>query len=102
MLIIINYFKYFLTVSIISFISKPDSSWCLTIFLIFCISSFMIIRAVIPNPKYFFWIAASVADTPVVILNSTKTLLADGVGIFFVHGNLTDINGLRKLRHPSF
>ena len=52
--------------------------------------------------KKFFWIAASVADTPAVILNSTKTLLADGIDIFFVYGNLTDINGQRKLRHPSF
>ena len=48
--------------------------------------------------KFFFWIAASVADTAVVNPNGIKT---NGVSTFFIKGKPVKINGLRKLKNPS-
>ena len=57
--------------------------------------------SVYPDTKLFFWIAASVADAAAVNTNGTKTLLTNGVSIFFINGEPTDVNGLQNLRnHP--
>ena len=57
--------------------------------MIFSISLFEIIIAVhfakseeCPDPKIFFWFAASVADATVVNSNHIKTLLANGLSFF--------------------
>ena len=55
-----------------------------------------------PDPKYFFWIDASVPYTATVNPNGTKTRLTNSVSTFFINGKPTDINGLRKLRNPPF
>ena len=62
------------------------------------IYSFEIITAVIANPKIFFWIAASVADAPVVNLNVIKALFANGFGTIFIKGNPVFSNGPKTLR----
>ena len=52
-------------------------------FIISFISSFEIIKDVVLDPYFFFWIAASVADTAAVIPNGTKILLANGASAIF-------------------
>ena len=44
--------------------------------------------------------AVSVAEAATVNREGNKTLLANGVSIFFINGKPADINGLRKLRNP--
>ena len=76
--------SHFLSVSLTSFINKPDSSCDLTFFMISFISSFKIINVVCfatskehaPNLKMFLSIAASVTDATTVNPNGTKILLA--------------------------
>ena len=46
------------------------------------ISSFEIISALVPDPEFFFQMAAFVADDAVVNSKGTKTLLASGVSTF--------------------
>ena len=58
------------------------------------ISLFEIISAVMPDPKIFFWIDASVADAVVVNSKDTKTLLPNGVSTLFINGKPAVINGL--------
>ena len=48
------------------------------------ISSFEIINVVVPDPKIFFWIAASVAYAADVNPNGIKTVLANGLSTFFI------------------
>ena len=60
------------------FINKPDPSRDLIIFIISFIFSFEIISVVIPGPKIFFWVAASVVDAASVNPNYNETLLANG------------------------
>ena len=75
-------FTLFSIVLLTIFINKPDSSRELTVFMISSISSFEIFNIVrfaksqgqIADPKTFFWIALSVANTDA--LNPIK----DGVG----------------------
>ena len=62
------------------------------------IYSFEIITAVIANPKVFFWIAASVADAPIVNPNVIKALFANGFGTIFIKGNPVFSNGPKILR----
>ena len=77
-------FTSFLIVPLIPFISNPDSSSDLPIFVISSIYSFEIINAVAPDPKSFFWIAVDViAAAAAVNTNGIKTLLANGVSTFF-------------------
>ena len=65
------------------------------------ISSFEIITAFIPDPKIFFWIAASVANAAAVNSNGFKTLLANGLSTFFIKGNPVFSNGCKCLpRNP--
>ena len=54
-----------------------------------------------PEPKMFFWIAASAVEAAAVNPKGTKTLLANGVCTFFINGKPAVINGLRKLRNPT-
>ena len=74
-------------------INKPDSSRDLIIFMISSISSFKIINVIIPEPKIFFWIAASVADAAAVNANGIKTLSANGQSTFFIKGKPGFSNG---------
>ena len=75
-------FALFLIVSLMPFISKPDSSRDLTIFMISFIPSFKIIDVVVckaksevrPDPNMFLWIAASAADVATVNSNGIKRL----------------------------
>ena len=90
---------HFLFVSLTPFISQPDASRNLTIF-ISSIFLFEIITAVVPDPKFIFLIAASVAEAAAVKPNGIKTLYANGVRALFINGKPADINGLRKLRNP--
>ena len=92
-------FISFLLVSLIPFISNPDSSSNLTIIIISSIPSFEIVNAVVLD---FFWIAASVADAAAVNPNGFKALLAYGVSSFFYNGKRAVINGLRKSRNSPF
>ena len=87
----------FFIISLTRFISKPDSSRDLTIFLVAYIYLVEIIRAVVPDPKILFWIAASVTGAANVKPNRTKALLANGEITFFSNGKPTGINDLRKL-----
>ena len=47
-------------------------------------SSLEIINVILPDPKIFLWLAASVADTAAVNPNCIKTLLANGFNTFFI------------------
>ena len=57
-----SYYASFLNVSATTVISKEDSSGDQTIYMISYISSFEIIRAVIPNPRILLCIPADAAD----------------------------------------
>ena len=69
------YFASFLIISLTPFGNEPNSSSDLTIFIKSFISLFEIIRVVMPHPKIFLWIAASVADHAAVNSNGIKALL---------------------------
>ena len=92
-------FASFSIVSLTPFTNKPDSSGDLTLFMISSISSFENIN-VVPNPKTFFWIAASIANADAVSPNGAKTFLANYVSMFFVNGTAILINGARNLSNP--
>ena len=51
------------------------------------ISSFEIIKVVVPEPSIFFCIPASAVDAEAVNPNGIKKLLANGLIIFFINGN---------------
>ena len=61
------------------------------------ISSFEIIKVVVPEPGIFFCIPASAADATAVIPNGIKTLLANGLITFFINGSPVFNNGPRSL-----
>ena len=65
------------------------------------ISSFKISNVVMSDPKSLFWINTSVADAAAVNPNGTKTLLANGVSTFFINGQVTFLNGARKLSNSE-
>ena len=68
--------------------------------MILSISSFEIISAV-PDPKLFFWLAASVADAGAVNPTGIKTLLANGLSTFSIKGKPVFRNRSRSLpRNP--
>ena len=46
------------------------------------ISSFEIIKVVVPEPYIFFWIPASIAEAAAVIPNGDKTFFAKGIATF--------------------
>ena len=61
------------------------------------ISSFEVIKVVVPKPSIFFCIPASAADAAAITPNRIKTLLANGLITFFVNGNPVFNNGPRSL-----
>ena len=63
------------------------------------IYSFKKISIVIPDPKIFLWLAASVADTAAVNPNGIKILLANVSSIFFPKGNLVFSDDPKSLPH---
>ena len=65
------------------------------------IFSLEIIYVATPDPKNFFWIAASVADAAAVNPNGIKTLLASVFSTFFIKGKSVFSNGLRNLLKNS-
>ena len=65
------------------------------------ISSFDIISVVVPNPKVFLRIPASVAGATSGNPNGIKTLLVNGLITFFIKGNLVFCNGPRSLLRNS-
>ena len=58
------------------------------------ISSFEIIKVVVPEPCIFFWIPASIAEAAAVIRNGAKT--------FFANRTATFINGPANLLNYDF
>ena len=69
----------------------------------YSISSFDIIRVVVPEPSIFLCIPASIADADAVNLNGIKTLLANGLSTFFISGKPVFNNGPRSLpRNPPY
>ena len=65
------------------------------------VSSFEIISVVVPDQKFFFWIATSVADAAAVDLISIKTLLANGLSAFPIKATPIFSNGPRSLIENS-
>ena len=89
-------FASFLIVFITPFINELDSSRDLIIFMTSSIYSFKIINVVIPDPKTFFWIAASIAYVA-VNPNGIKTFLANGLSTFFIKGKLVFSYSIKSL-----
>ena len=65
------------------------------------ISSFKIINAVIPDPNIFLSIAGSVADVAAFNPNGIKTILASGLGTFFIKGKPGFTNVAKSLPKNS-
>ena len=91
-------------VSLTPFNNNQESSRDLIIFKISSISLFEIINVVLlllPDPKIFLCILASVADAAAVNPNGIKTLLANGLIAFFIRGNPVFSNEAKSLpRNP--
>ena len=89
--------------------NKPDYPRDLISFVISFICLLEIINVVLragksegrPNPNIFLKIAASVADATAVHRNGIKTLLDNGVSIFFIKGNPVFSNGPKGLPSES-
>ena len=65
------------------------------------ISSFEIIKVVVPDPNIFLCIPASAADAAAVYPKGIKTLLANSLITFFINGNPFFSNGPSYLpRNP--
>ena len=78
----------FSIVSLTPFISKPDSSRDLTVFMISFKSSFENANGnvALPDPKVFFWVHANIAEFTAVNLKGTKMLLANCLNTFPIKG----------------
>ena len=74
----------FLIVSQTPFINKLDSSLDLINYFHNIIDFFEIINVAVPDTKIFFWIAATFAYAAAVNRNVIKTLLANGLSVFFL------------------
>lgn len=62
----------------------------------------VLLNYIVPDPRLFIWIPASVANITAVNANGSKTLLAKIVSTFFYNGKAAAIKYLRKLRiRPS-
>ena len=95
------FFPLLWIISLTPFITKPDSSRELTIFIILFIFSLEIINVVVPDPNIFSWIAASIAYAAAVNPNGIKTLLTNGFTRMFIKGKPVFSNGPRSLpRNP--
>ena len=55
------------------------------------------INVVMPHPNIFLWIGASVADAATVIPNDIKTLLTNGLSIFYIKGEPVFSNDAKSL-----
>ena len=65
------------------------------------ISSFEIIKVVVPDPNIFLYIPASAADTAAVNPKGIKILLSNGLITFFINDNPFFSNGPSNLpRNP--
>ena len=95
-------FVSFLIVSVTPFNKIPECSKAWTIFIMPFISSFEIIRVVVPEPS-IFCIPASAADAAAVNPNGISTLFGNGLIAFFINGNPVFNNGPRSLprNHPD-
>ena len=87
----------FSIVLIAPYINKRDSSRNLIIFMTSPISSFEIITAIVLALISFLRITASAAKVVVVNPNCIKTLLAIGLGTFFINSRPVCNNGPRSL-----
>ena len=96
------YFVLFLIVSLTLFINKPDSLSYWTIFMASFIASFEIIIVSLLDPNIVLWIAASVANAAAVNSNDIKTLLANGLNMFFIKDNPNSSNGPKDLPKNPF
>ena len=52
-------------------------------------------KVVVPDPKSFFWIAASITDAAAVYPNGNRALLANGLSTFFIKGKISFNNCLK-------
>ena len=96
------FFTSFWIVSLTPFNDKPESSRDLAIFKMASISSFDMIRVVVPKPKIFLPIPASAANAAAVSTNGIKTLLDNSLIQFFNKGNPVFYNGPRSLPWNPF
>ena len=64
-------------------------------FVIPFISSFEIIKIVVPEPRIFFWIPASIAEPAAAIPNGARTFFAKGIATF-VNGPANLLNNYPK------
>ena len=69
-------FVSFSIVLVLSFNKILESSRAWTIFIMSFISSFQIIKVVLPEPCIFFWIPASIAKAAAVIRSGAKIFFA--------------------------
>ena len=72
-------------------IFESSSAW--TILIISFISSFEIIKVVVPDSNIFLCIPVSAADAAAVNPKGIKTLLTNGLTAFFINGNPAFSNG---------
>ena len=95
-------FALFSFVSLTPYNNKPESSRDLTILIMSSISSFDIINAVLLlDPKSFVYVPVSAPDATAVNPNGIKTLLANGLIIFFINGDPVFGNRPRSLPKKS-
>ena len=84
------------------FISKPNFSRDLTVFIRSFIPQFKIMNVVLPDLNIFLWIDASVTDTAADNPNGIKTLLSNGLSTFLTIGDPVFSNGPKSLpKNPS-
>ena len=72
-----------------------ESSRAWTIFIMLFISSFEIIEVVVPEPRIFFWISASIAEAAAVIPNKAKAVYAKRIATF-INGPASLLNNDAK------
>ena len=80
-------------------ILEPSRAW--TIFVMSFISSFQIIKVVVPDSNIFLCIPTSAADAAALNPKVIKTFLANALITFFINGNPFFSNGpINLLRNP--
>ena len=90
-------FASFLIVSLTPFNSTPESSRDLAIFKMSFISSFEIVKVIVPDPRIFLFIAASVDDAAAVRPSIPNGLITD-----FNKGNPDFNNGAKNHKNLPF
>ena len=66
------------------------------------ISSFEVIKVVVPEPCIFFWIPASISRTAAVIPNGAKTFFQNGTDTFSNDPLIYLIRNLKMLQTELF